>query len=96
MNMRIVLLTLAALVASAAAAPSQQSGSGQGTKPTFSLSISTTQDVVKSGSAVTVKVVLTNTSDHKLSFIWSVGDEGRNYELNVRDGEGNPAQPAPR
>ena len=94
--MKFALLTLAALVASAAAAPSQQSGSAQGANPTFSLSITATQDVIKARSAITVKVVLTNISDHKIGFLWFRGDAGGDDLLNVRDSQGNPVRPAPR
>ena len=89
--MKIAHSTLAALIVFTCAAPSQQAGSAQGTNPTFSLSISAAQEVVKSGSAVTVQVVLTNISDHKIGFPWLLGHPAWNYELNVRDGEGNPA-----
>jgi len=94
--MKIAHSTLAALIVFTCAAPSQQAGSAQGTNPTFSLSISAAQEVVKSGSAVTVQVVLTNISDHKIGFPWLLGHPAWNYELNVRDSQGNAVQPAPR
>jgi MoaA/NifB/PqqE/SkfB family radical SAM enzyme len=66
--MRIGLLFLAVLLAPVGAATSQQNESARTAKPAFSLSISAAQDVVKTGSAVTMNVVLTNISDHKIEF----------------------------
>jgi hypothetical protein len=94
--MRIAVLLLAAFVAPVSDAPGQQAEAARTVKPTFSVSISAAQDVVKTGSAVMVNMVLTNTSDHKIGFPWIRGSGGRNFQLNVRDSQGNPAQPVPR
>jgi hypothetical protein len=97
--MPITVFLVAAWFACAAAAPGQTGQQGKAArtvKPTFSVSISAAQDVVKAGSAVMVNIVLTNTSDHKIGFPWIRGSGGRNFELNVRDSKGNPAQPVPR
>jgi hypothetical protein len=97
--MRITVFLVAAWFACAAAAPGQTGQQGEAAhtaKPTISVSISAVQDVVKAGSAVMVNIVLTNTSDHKIGFPWIRGSGGRNFQLNVRDSQGDPAQSAPR
>ncbi len=60
----------------------------------FSITIATTQGVVKSGSDLTLKVTITNTSSHAISF----SDTNRvcDYLVEVRDEKGNLAPDTPQ
>ena len=93
--MSLVGLLLTACIALASGGPGQQAKSEHGTSPPFSLSISAPREVVKSGAPLMLKVALTITSDHKLGFAWIRTDEGRNYDLNVRDSDGHQVLPTP-
>jgi hypothetical protein len=93
--MKTVSLTLAILIVLAVGGLAQQPGSAQAGNPTISLSISSAQDTVKSGSPITVKVAITNVSGHRIGFPW-LSDAGWNFELIVRDSHGNPVSPASR
>lgn len=94
--MRIELLLLALVLTPGGTVLGQRAEATQAAKPTISISISPLQEAVKSGSPIVVKLVLTNISDHKLGFSWIRGSGGRNFEVNVSDSQGHPAQPAPR
>lgn len=74
----------------------QTTSVAESAKPTFSVNISAVQDVVTVGSAVMVNIVLTNTSDHKIGLAWERTSGGRNFQVNVRNSEGESAQLVPR
>jgi hypothetical protein len=65
--------------------------SAQGTRPSFSVTISVPQDVVAAGSEVKVKITLKNTSNHDIGIPKSpADDQGGSYnKITVRDEEGN-------
>jgi hypothetical protein len=72
------------------------SGLANCAEPEFSLSLSVPQDVLKAGSAVTVKIVLTNTTDHEIRnlVIPVAGDDVGDtvmFKASVVDGHGDPA-----
>ncbi len=87
--MRNSWLLLVALLAAAGAAPRQQE-EPQAVSPAFSVGISAAQDVVRSGSAVTVRSVVTNISNQK---IWVVS-LGEDVECHVWDSRGFPVRRA--
>jgi hypothetical protein len=66
-------------------------GSAQGTRPSFSVTISVPQDVVAAGSEVKVRIILKNTSNHDIVIPRSnAEDEGEFHnKITVRDEEGN-------
>jgi hypothetical protein len=63
--------------------------------PPFSLTISTSADTVNIGSGIELKIVLTNTSNQRISFP-QLGYCWGNYKLDIRDVHGNPVQPKPQ
>jgi hypothetical protein len=85
--MRTILSVFSALLLLATAPFLSQAGQEPGTdKPPFSLSISGAQDVVQAGSAVTVKVALTNTSDHKIGVVADSDGRGPiDCRIEIRD-----------
>jgi len=87
--MRNSWLLLVALLAAAGAAPRQQE-EPQAVSPAFCVGISAAQDVVRSGSAVAVRSVVTNISDQKM-WVVSLGED---VEYHVWDSRGFPVRRA--
>ena len=82
--MRASLATLAFILAiSVAVLDSAQVANTQ--QPWIKIAISTSQSVVKSGSAVVIKITKTNTTDHNLFYGVGVGSF---TDLDVRNSEG--------
>jgi len=87
--MRISFLLLVALLAPAVAVPRQQE-EPQGARPLFVLGISAAPDVIKAGSAVTIRSVVTNVSNEKI-WVVSLGEDVR---YHVWDSRGFPVRRA--
>jgi hypothetical protein len=83
------ILTGLLLLVMSMAAPG--TGSAQGTRPSFSVTISVPQEVVAHGSEVKVTIILKNTSNRDIAIPRSpADDQGESHnKLTVRDEEGN-------
>jgi hypothetical protein len=55
----------------------------------FSVTLQPPTGSVKAGSEVRVKVTTTNTSDHEIRFARGFGEEEFDFEVEVRDAQGN-------
>jgi hypothetical protein len=66
----------------------------QGTKPPFSIHISTSKDTVKAGTEIELKIVVKNISNHEIGFTRSNGKDQAElsyYTVQIRDVKGNSA-----
>jgi len=95
MKMALSLLLAELVLAGVCIARPQSAPPTEKLPPPFAVTISAAQDVVKAGSVVRVKTVLTNTSDHRIRVVTRAGGGGPiDYRIDVRNAQGNPVQPA--
>jgi hypothetical protein len=83
------ILTGLLLLVMSMAAPC--TGSAQGTRPSFSVTISLPQEVVARGSEVKVTIILKNTSNQDIVIPRSNADDQGEFhnQITIRDEEGN-------
>lgn len=88
-RLAMFVIVLTSFFSTCAAQSAQESQSSQ---PSFSLTISTPRQTVKSGSAIPVKIIATNTTDHELTLPILAGDEFHidmgSFTAEVRDAKG--------
>jgi len=92
--MRITVLLVTAWFAFVTAVCGQTEQQLDVAEPPFSVTISAAQDVVKAGAAAIIKIVLTNTSNHRINLTHMLGNRGGLYRVDVWDSQGSPVPQA--
>jgi hypothetical protein len=89
MNIRMKATLFSIVLATASVSLAQSTQANR--KPSFSITLSTPDGVVKPGSNVMLEVVLKNTSDQDISAGELLGGAELNYDIDVRDSKGDLA-----